>query len=91
MKSPEIDPHNNPAELGARLVARKRDVSPHTMPAKGAMSQDTMPTITETARKLGVNAYNHIFDRIGGKFELPSLSSLILQMAGLVAPRLDSS
>ena len=91
LQHPEIDPHNNTAELGARVVARKRDVSLHTMSADGTASQDTMLTIMETARKLGVNAYNHIFDRISGKFELPSLSSLILKTAGLVVPCPDSS
>jgi len=91
LKNPEIDPHNNTAELGARVIARKRDVSLHTMSAEGTTSQDTMLTITETARKLGVNAYNHIFDRISRKFELSSLSSLILKMAGFIMPRLDSS
>jgi hypothetical protein len=34
-------------------------------------------TIVETAKKLGVNAFNYIFDRISKKFEMPSLARLI--------------
>jgi len=34
-------------------------------------------TIVETARKLGVNVCNYIFDRISNKFKMPSLASLI--------------
>jgi hypothetical protein len=91
LEAPEIDPHNNTAELGARVIARKRDVSLHTMSAEGTESQDTMLTITETAKKLGVNAYNYICDRICGKFELPCLSSLILKMGNRSEPCFDSS
>ncbi len=79
LKYPEIELHNNASELGARAQVRKRDVSLHTISDEGTKSQDTFLTITQTAKKLGVNAYDFIFDRISGKFELPSLASLIPQ------------
>ena len=79
LKYPEIELHNNASELGARAQARKRDVSLHTMSDEGTKSQDTFLTITQTAKKLGVNIYDYIFDRISGKYELPSLASLIPQ------------
>jgi len=77
LKYPEIELHNNASELGARAQSRKRDVSLHTMSDDGTKSQDTYLTITQTAKKLGVNIYDYIYDRISKKFELSSLASLI--------------
>ncbi|MCP4139440.1 MAG: transposase, partial [Chloroflexi bacterium] len=91
LRHPEIEPHNNPAELGARAQARKRDVSLHTITQEGTESQDTFLTIVETAKKLGRSAYEHIFDRIGGKFELPSLASLIPKPKDQLTPFYDTS
>lgn len=71
--------HNNPAELGARVQARKRDISLQTKNAKGTKSKDTLMTIIETAKKLGVNTYYYIYDRLSGKYEMPSLADLIKQ------------
>ena len=79
LKHPEIELHNNPAELEARALVRKRDVSLHTISEAGTKSQDTFLTIVQTAKKLGVSAYDFIYDRISKKFELPSLSELIRQ------------
>lgn len=89
LKHPKIKPHNNPAELGAQ--ARKRDVSLHTITEEGTRSQDTMLTIVETAKKPGVRAYQYIFDRIGGRFKLPSLASLIPQPQDKSPPCHDTS
>ena len=91
LRYPETEPHNNPAELGARGQARKRDVSLHTVSKEGTLSQDTMLTIVETAKKLGISSYEHIFDRIGGRFKLPSLASLIPQPKDQSTPCYDTS
>ncbi len=91
LRYPETEPHNNPAELGARGQARKRDVSLHTVSEEGTLSQDTMLTIVETAKKLGISAYEHIFDRVCGRFKLPSLASLIPQLKDLSTPCHDTS
>ncbi len=91
LRYPETEPHNNPAELGARGQARKRDVSLHTVSEEGTQSQDTMLTIVETAKKLGISAYEHVFDRICGRFKLPSLASLIPQLKNQSTPCYDTS
>ena len=77
LKYPQIPLHNNPAELGARVQTRKRDVSLQTKNEKGTQAKDTMMTVVQTARKLGVNVLNYIYDRISLNFKMPSLSSLI--------------
>ncbi|MDI6794452.1 MAG: transposase [bacterium] len=77
LKYPELPLHNNDAELGARAQVRKRDVSLHTMTEEGTKANDTFLTIVQTAKKLGVRAYEYIYDRVSKNFHLPSLSSLI--------------
>ena len=74
---PEIEIHNNPAELGARAQARKRDVSLQTINQAGAQAKDTMMTIVQTARKLGVSTYNYLYDRISKTNKMTALSELI--------------
>lgn len=81
LKHSELPLHNNPAELGARAQKRKGDVSLHTKNKKGTNAKDTFMTIIQTARKLGVNTYDYIFDRITKKLEMPSLAELITQQA----------
>lgn len=77
LKYPELPLHNNDAELGARAQVRKRDVSLHTMTEEGTKANDTFLTIVQTAKKLGVRAYEYIYDRVSKNYHLPSLSSLI--------------
>jgi len=79
---PEAPLNNNPAELGARVQVRKRDVSLHTMTAEGTTAVDTSMTILQTAKKLGVNAIELIHDRLT-KNELESLAVTLLKKVGL--------
>lgn len=77
LKYPELPLHNNASELGARVQARARDISLHTMSEDGTKIKDTFMTISQTAKKLGVRTYDYIRDRVSGKLELPSLAQLI--------------
>lgn len=77
LKYPEIPLHNNAAELAARVIARKRDVSLHTMTQEGTKANDTFLSIIETCKKLRVNPFQYLFDRISKKCELPSLAEII--------------
>jgi len=77
LKYPEIPLHNNDAELGARSQVRKRDVSLHTMTKEGTKASDTFMTIVQTAKKLGISAYDYIGDRVSKSFKMPSLAELI--------------
>ncbi len=77
LKHPEIPLHNNLSENGARVQKRREDVSLHTKSKEGTRAKDTMMSIVETCKKLGVSAYRFIFDRVSKNFELPSLGELI--------------
>ncbi len=81
LKYPELPLHNNLAELGARAQKRKGDASLQTKNVKGTRAKDTFMTIIQTARKLDVNTFEYIFDRITKKFEMPALADMIIQRA----------
>ncbi len=74
---PEIPLHNNRSERGARVQKRREDVSLQTKTKEGTKAKDTMMSIAETCKKLGLSTYNFIFDRISRRFLLPSLTSQI--------------
>ena len=75
---PFLPLENNSAELGTRVQARIRDINLQTISEEGTKSKDTFATIVQTARKLGVNIYQYIYDRVSKKFEMPSLAEMIL-------------
>ena len=50
---------------------------PHTMTEEGTKASDTFMTIVQTAKKLGVSAYDYISDRVSKSFKMPSLAELI--------------
>jgi hypothetical protein len=75
---PEILLHNNPAELGARQRVRKRKISLGPRVADGVKAWDTFMSLAATTRKLGVNFYDYILDRITGSGNIPPLPDLIL-------------
>ena len=81
LSHPEILLHNNPAELGARQRVRKRDVSLQARTCEGIGAWDTFETLVATAKKLGVNLFSYLYDRITRAFCLPSLASLIGERA----------
>jgi hypothetical protein len=84
LELPQIPLHNNAAELGARVQARVRDVSFQTRNDKGTKIKDTFMTINQTAKKLGVNFYDYVYDRVTGQLKLPSLADLISQKAQIL-------
>ncbi len=88
LKYPELPLHNNASELSARVQARARDVSLHTMSESGTKIKDTFMTISQTAKKLKVRTYDYIRDRVSGEFKLPSLAQLIVEKSqgNFVAP-----
>lgn len=81
LRHPEIPLHNNPAELAARGRVRKRVVSYGPRSQQGAKAWDTFQTLLGTAKKLGVNFFHYLRDRIGGTRQMSSLADLIQQRA----------
>ena len=67
--------------LGTRFQARIRDINFQTVSLNGTKSKDTFATIVQTARKLKVNFYQYVYDRVTKKCEMPSLAELIFLKA----------
>ena len=78
---PEIPLHNNAAELAVRVQVRKRDVSLQTRTEQWTEAKNTFLTIIETAKKLWVNIYDYIYDRVTQKYDMKSLADLITEVS----------
>jgi hypothetical protein len=81
LEYPELPLHNNASELGVRRRVRKRDVSFGPRTEAGKRAWDTFMTLAETTRKLGVNFYTYLHDRITGAMGIPRLADLITRAA----------
>lgn len=81
---PEIPLHNNPAELGARQRVRKRDISFGNRTAEGTHAWDTFMSLAATTKKLGVNFYQYVHDRISRAHQVPNLADLIDERAKIL-------
>jgi len=81
LSEPSVPLHNNASELGARVSARRRDVSLHSRSERGVRAMDIFTTLVQTSKKLGLSAYAYLRDRLSGSLELPSLAQSIHQAA----------
>jgi hypothetical protein len=63
LKQPELPLHNNASELAAREQAKAKNVSLHTKSEAGTKIKDSLMTISQTAKKLGVSTYKYILDQ----------------------------
>lgn len=81
LEHPEVPLHNNPAELAVREYIVKLNISMQTRSVEGTRSWETFLTIKDTCRKLGVNFREYLYDRLSGKYELPSLANIIRKVS----------
>jgi len=58
-------------------------LSLQTITEEGTKANDTFMTIVQTAKKLGVSAYQYICDIVGNTFEMPSLAQLIREKSSV--------
>jgi len=81
LSHPEVPLHNNASELGARVSARRRDVSLHSKSERGARAMDIFTTLIQTCKKLRISAYAYLSDRLTRRYAMPSLADQILATA----------
>ncbi len=74
---PKVPLHNNASELGARVSARRRDVSLHSRSERGVRAMDIFTTLVQTSKKLHISAFAYLRDRLSAAFEMPSLAQAI--------------
>jgi hypothetical protein len=81
LSHPAVPLHNNASELGARVSARRRDVSLHSRSSRGARAMDIFTTLVQTCKKLSLSAYAYFHAHLRKTLPLPSLANHIHQAA----------
>ena len=74
---PEVPLHNNASENGARVEKRLQDISLQTKTWEGTRAKDTMMSIVQTCKKLGISSYKFIYDRVNEINKYPTLAQMI--------------
>ncbi|MEH2076849.1 MAG: transposase, partial [Nostoc sp.] len=83
LEHPELPLHNNPAELAARTMVQRRNISYATQTLEGTQAWDTFMSLVATTRKLGISFFEYIRDRISQLGHIPPLATIILEKSAL--------
>jgi hypothetical protein len=86
---PEVPLHNNLSEGHVRDYVKKRKISGSTRSALGRRARDTFASLKKTCRRLGVNFWAYLQDRVRGRGHIPPLPELIRQRGGELWPPKD--
>jgi len=81
LKHPYVPLHNNESELAARKEVQYRDSSFQTRNERGTLAKDVFFTIIQTCKKLGLNPYTYILDKITRKQLMTPLPQLMRERA----------
>jgi hypothetical protein len=52
--------HNNPAELAARTLVQRRNISYATGTIEGTQARDTFMSLVATTRQLGISFFDYV-------------------------------
>jgi hypothetical protein len=91
LERPEVPLHNNAEESDIREYVKKRKISGGTRSAAGRRCRDTFTSLKKTCRKLGVNFWNYLQDRLRGMEKIPRLADLIRERAATNRTPLDEA
>jgi hypothetical protein len=81
LERPEVPLHNNLSEGHVRDFVRKRKISGGTRSPSGRRARDTFASLKKTCRRLGVNFWSYLQDRVRGLDHVLQLAVLIRQKA----------
>ena len=87
LQRPEVPLHNNLSEGHIRDYVKKRKISGSTRSDSGRRARDTFASLKKTCRRLGVNFWEYLQDRVRGLGKVPRLADLIRQKAEEAAAR----
>jgi hypothetical protein len=59
LEHPELPLHNNPAELAARTMVQRRNISYATQTELGTKAWDIFMSLVATTRKLGISFFEY--------------------------------
>jgi hypothetical protein len=81
LERPEVPLHNNLSEGHIRDYVKKRKISGSTRSELGRRARDTFASLKKTCRRLGVNFWEYLQDRVRGLGQIPRLADQIRQKA----------
>jgi Transposase IS66 family len=81
LERPEVPLHNNLSEGHIRDYVKKRKISGSTRSELGRRARDTFASLKKTCRRLGVNFWEFLQDRVRGLGQIPRLADRIRQKA----------
>ena len=87
LERPEIPLHTNLSEGHLRDYVKKRKISGGTRSELGRQARDTFASLKKTCRRLGVNFWAYLQDRVRGVGQVPRLAELIRRKAEETAAR----
>ncbi|MEG4458974.1 hypothetical protein QUA58_29755 [Microcoleus sp. N9_A1] len=83
LEHPELPLHNNPAELAARTMVQRRNISYATQTCEGTKAMDIFMSLVATTRKLGISFFEYMHDRISHRGNIPALGMIIREQSSL--------
>jgi RecB family exonuclease len=89
LENPELPLHNNPAELAARTMVQRRNISYATQTSEGTKAWDIFMSLVATTRKLGISFFEYVRDRISQSAKIPSLGTIIREKCFLILEALS--
>jgi len=81
LERPEVPLHNNLSEGHIRDYVKKRKISGSTRSELGRRARDTFASLKKTCRRLDVNFWDYLQDRVRHLGQIPRLADLIRQKA----------
>jgi hypothetical protein len=84
---PEVPLHNNLSEGHIRDYVKKRKISGSTRSESGRRARDTFASLKKTCRRLGVQFWAYLQDRVCGLGQIPRLADQIRQKAAEATAR----
>ena len=84
---PAVPWHTNLSEGHLRDYVKKRKISGSTRSELGRTARDTFASLKKTCRRLGVNFWADLQDRVRGAGQIPRLAVLIRQKAEEMSAR----
>jgi hypothetical protein len=87
LERPEVPLHNNLSEGHVRDYVKKRKISGGTRSELGRCARDTFASLKKTCRRLGVNFWEYLQDRVRGLGQIPRLADQIRRKAEEAARR----
>jgi hypothetical protein len=87
LERPAVPLHTNLSEGHLRDYVKKRKISGGTRSELGRQARDTFASLKKTCRRLGVNFWAYLQDRVRGAGQIPRLADLIRQKAEAMLAR----